>query len=340
MSNKTFLHFEILKKLPRYPITKTVATIYDELNQTVPKRNIQRYLNELSGSFSINNDSEDKGKGGQSYGWFWTPDAPVTNISGLAINQALSFSLIKKYLTPLIPSVTLQELNPFFEQAATALEGFNENPLLKWPKKIAVLEAAQPLIPPIIDTEIHKSVTEALMENLQLDITYQPVGKKQQDYHLNPLGLILRDQVSYLVASKTDSGDLRKFALHRMLGAKKINTQAVHPKDFDLQKYIVENQIVSNLTSKRSFEPIELKFIADKWVTTHLRESRLSEDQLIESIDDENSKIIATVQETEQLFWWLLGFGARVEVLEPIKLREKMANSVKVLAEKYDVKRT
>ena len=175
------------------------------------------------------------------------------------------------------------------------------------------------------------------MEDLQLNITYQPVGRNQQDYHLNPLGLFLRNQVSYLVASKIDTEDLRSFALHRMSNAEKTSKQAVHPKDFDFQEYITEHHILSNITGKKSFEPIQLKFIADKWVATHLSESRLSEDQKIERIDEENSKITATVQETEQLFWWLLGFGARVEVLEPIELRKKMADSIKVLAEKYTV---
>jgi predicted DNA-binding transcriptional regulator YafY len=47
--------------------------------------------------------------------------------------------------------------------------------------------------------------------------------------------------------------------------------------------------------------------------------------------------IIATVQETEQLFWWLQSFGSRVEVLEPKALRKKMIDSVKALAKRYAI---
>ena len=240
----------------------------------------------------------------------------------------------------MFPAATLNELSPFFNQAEATLEGLNENPLLEWPNKIAVVEPTQQLIPPTINSDIHKTVTEALLEDFQLSITYKPVGRNQQDYHLNPLGLFLRNQVSYLVASKVDNQDLRSFALHRMSQAVKTNESAIHPKGFDFQKYITEQQVLANITGKKSFESIQLKFVVDNWVATHLSESRLSEGQQIERIDEERSTVTATVQNTEQLYWWLLGFGARVEVLEPIELREKMANTVKVLAEKYDVKRT
>jgi predicted DNA-binding transcriptional regulator YafY len=340
MNDQIIRLFEILKILNRYPNELTIPQIkscLDDRRIEVSERTVQRDMNTLMAVFiGIDNKKHND----KSVGWFWSEDAPVMNLSGLTINQALSFSLIKRYLTPLFPSVTLNALGPFFDQAEATLEGLNENPLLEWPNKIAVVEPTQPLIPPIINTDIHKSVTEALLEDLQLNITYQPVGRNQQVYHLNPLGLFLRNQVSYLVASKVDTEDLRSFALHRMSKAEKVNKQAVHPKDFDFQKYITEQHILSNITGKKSFEPIQLKFVADNWVATHLSESRLSEDQKIERIDDESSIVTATVQETEQLFWWLLGFGVRVEVLEPIELRKKMADSVKVLNEKYDVKRT
>jgi len=339
MSEQIIRIYEILEMLKPYPREITVLQIKNRLEEKsrifVSKRTIQRDMKVLSekyeGSIGYENHSD------KSVGWFWYEDAEVINLPALTINQALSFSLIKKYLTSLFPSVTLNALGPFFKLAETTLDEVQENPLHNWPNKIAVVEPTQPLLPPAINSETHKSVTEALLEDLQLNITYQPVGRKQQDYHLNPLGLFLRNQVSYLVASKIDTDDLRTFALHRMSKAEKTEKQAVHPKGFDFQAYITENHILANITGKKSFEPIQLKFITDNWVATHLSESRLSEDQKIERIDDKSSKVTATVQETEQLFWWLLGFGARVEVLEPIELRGKMADSVKVLAEKYAI---
>lgn len=324
--------FQIVEIISNSSWPITVNDIYDRLGRSVTTRTIERDLRKLENVFPLGCTEGDR-----TPGWFWVKGGPETKVSTLAVKQALSFSLIQKYLTPLFPSVILNELKPFFEQAKITLDGVNKNPLLKWPNKIAVVEPTQPLLPPIINTDIHKSITEALLEDLQLIITYKPVNREVQVYHINPLGLFLRNQVSYLVASKVDTNDLRTFALHRMSIAEKTDKQAVHPDDFDFQKFITDNHILANFTGNKSFESIQLKFVADNWVARHLSESRLSKDQKIERIDDESSTVTATVQETEQLFWWLLGFGARVEVLKPNELRNKMANSVKVLADKYAV---
>jgi predicted DNA-binding transcriptional regulator YafY len=273
----------------------------------------------------------------KSVRWFWTKDAPVVNLSGLTINQALSLSLVKKYLTPLFPSVTLNDLQPFFDEAAATLESLHDNPLLEWPKKIAIVQPTQPLLPPNIDSDIQITVSEALLADRQLSISYQRLDKVKQTYDLNPLGLVLRGGVSYLIASKVDTNAVRIFALHRMKSAKQTGQQDTRPGDFDLQHYIDNGQMGFNLTGEGQYHPIQLKAIFDKVSIQHLYETRLSEDQEIEKLNDEEFKLIATVQETEQLFWWLQSFGSRVEVLEPKALRKKMIDSLKALAKRYAI---
>ena len=273
----------------------------------------------------------------KSVRWFWTKDAPVVNLSGLTINQALSLSLVKKYLTPLFPSVTLNDLQPFFDEAATTLQNLEDNPLLEWPKKIAIVQPTQPLLPPNIDPDIQTTVSEALLADRQLTISYQRLDKVKQTYHLNPLGLVLRGGVSYLIASKVDTNAVRIFALHRMKSAKQTGQQDSRPEDFDLQHYLDNGQMGFNLTGGGQYYPIQLKAIFDKVSIQHLYETRLSEDQEIAKLNEEEFMIIATVQETEQLFWWLQSFGSRVEVLEPKALRKKMIDSVKALAKRYAI---
>ncbi|MDG4551422.1 MAG: WYL domain-containing protein [Candidatus Contendobacter sp.] len=43
--------------------------------------------------------------------------------------------------------------------------------------------------------------------------------------------------------------------------------------------------------------------------------------------DDDYFRLIATVNDTAQLHWWLLSFGSKVEVLEPDWLREEIAHN-------------
>ncbi len=329
---------QILLILPRYPRNLTTDRIQSSLeNQNIYKdiRTIQRDMLVLEKAFRpriSNQRCLDK-----SVRWFWTKDAPVVNLSGLTINQALSLSLVKKYLTPLFPSVTLNDLQPFFDEAATTLQNLKDNPLLEWPKKVAIVQPTQPLLPPNIDPDIQTTVSEALLAGRQLTITYQRLDNIEQIYHLNPLGLILRGGVSYLIASKVDTNDKRIFALHRMKSATQTEEQVIRPEGFDLQRFIDEGQMGFNLTGGGQFHPIRLKAIFDKISIKHLYETRLSEDQEIEKLNEEEFMLTAHVQETEQLFWWLQSFGSRVEVLEPAALRKKMIDSIKMLAKRYTI---
>jgi len=49
----------------------------------------------------------------------------------------------------------------------------------------------------------------------------------------------------------------------------------------------------------------------------HLYETPLSDDKSITEIGDGRMMVKATVLNTEELRWWLLGFGRHVEVVSP-----------------------
>ena len=45
--------------------------------------------------------------------------------------------------------------------------------------------------------------------------------------------------------------------------------------------------------------------------------------------------VIATIPNTPQLLWWLLGFGAGVEVISPLSLRESIKETIIKAAKAY-----
>jgi predicted DNA-binding transcriptional regulator YafY len=69
-----------------------------------------------------------------------------------------------------------------------------------------------------------------------------------------------------------------------------------------------------------------------------LYETPLSQDQTISVLDDNHLKITATVVNTEQLRWWLLGFGERIEIIEPPELRGLMLETANRLHTIYNKK--
>ena len=60
-------------------------------------------------------------------------------------------------------------------------------------------------------------------------------------------------------------------------------------------------------------------------------ESPLSTDQVMDQ-----DIVQATVQDSWELRWWILSQGAGIEVLEPMALREEIAQSLRDACKRYD----
>jgi len=108
-----------------------------------------------------------------------------------------------------------------------------------------------------------------------------------------------------------------QLALHRFRGAELTDERVKQPKRFKLDDYINDRP-----RDETSSEYIDLKFKAGNSVIDALRETPLSHNQGLCPADDDRIIVSARVKETERLRWWLLGFGAQLEVLHPTHLRE------------------
>jgi predicted DNA-binding transcriptional regulator YafY len=273
----------------------------------------------------------------KTHRYFWRKEYKDLKLVGLNINQALSLQLINTYLTTLLPKTTLEDLEPLFAEATNVLDHHENNPLTKWPHKIAIVEPSQPLIFPEINPDVQMSVSEALLKERQVIIQYRRNDSVCNEYRLNPIGLVLRNGTHYLIATKVINHERRQFALHRILAIDVLN-EACEPQEYTLEDCLRDGQMGFNMTGTAPYGMIGFKGIFDGILANHLSESRLSEDQKIEHIGNNHYEISATIKETEQLYWWLLSFGSRVEVLEPKHLREKMAITVSEMQSRYEPK--
>ena len=312
-------------------VTKIQESLEENFLIKVDKRTIQRDLVFLAQTF-FGLDSIMLREGG--YGWYWRDDAKVVLIAGLTPAQALSFTLIKKYLTQLFPLVALNELEPFFEYSEEALTRLEGNAIVKWPKKIAVVQPTQTLIPPQVDRDVQRIVSEVLLSENQLIIEYQRLGQAVSSYTLNPLGLIIRGSVTYLIATKVPENAFRLFALQRIKKAQPIDTPIEMPFNFDLQKYIDEGHMGFNMHG-HTLKPVGLVVVFDKRVVNQFYETPLSSDQQIVDYSEDSVLLSATVVDNEQLYWWLLGYGAQVQVLEPKHLRQQMVDTIRGMVVQY-----
>lgn len=331
-TNHETLHrqWQMLRLIPRYPFKITAKQIYEKLlaeNYSVTKRTVERDLLGLSKSFPIASDEREK-----PYGWSWAKDGAIFDLPGISNSEALTFNLVEQHLRPILPASTLDQLQPFFTTASKKLGSLSENsPTHSWLNKVRVIQPTQALLPPAIDAEAQRAVSEALLMDKQLKITYLKNNEDEiVEYIIHPLGLVERGQMIYLVCTIFDYQDIRTLALHRFKSAEILDEACLRPNAFSL-----DDHIASGVFGFGGTEVITLEAIFKNPAGNHLYETPLSIDQALSVHDGSHLKLVATVVNTEQLRWWLLAFGDCVEVIAPAHLRESIAQNVKALSNIY-----
>jgi predicted DNA-binding transcriptional regulator YafY len=266
--------------------------------------------------------------------WKWADPNKRLLLPGLGVDEALAILLIQERLAGEIPPATRQCLEPYFEAAKRRIEKTAPGaPHRKWLDKIAYRPSNQPLLPAKIKIAVQEVVLGALHEGMQLRLGYRSRGKDiPSTYTANPLGIIMRGPVTYLVCTLNEHTNPILLALHRITAADLVAERASIPKGFSLKQYIAEGG-----GDFGHGEIITLEVLFDAAVGEHLEhdETPLSVDEIIEQSED-RYRLIATVPDTLQLRWWLVGFGPRVEVIKPLALRDWVANEHRTAFSQYD----
>jgi len=331
MSDTLMRQWQMLRLIPRQPskisTTELMHRLADDGFNTTA-RTLQRDLVRLSSVYPLLCDDRDK-----PFGWSWDKHANVHEVPGIDSDTALAFYLAEKHLEPLLPRTTLKRLAPHFKRAEQVLDqadGGKGNPA--WRNKVRVLHRGPGLKNPAIVPAVQSAVYDALLRNRRLDVKYLPRGSETaKEYELNPLGLVLKDGLFYLVCSMWDYPDIRLLLLHRMPAATVMDIPCSTPDGFDLDDYIASGELDFAVGEK-----IELKARIGKNMAIHLQERPLHSNQVITEFDDGRMLLSVTVQDTNELRWWLLGFGDQVEILEPVSLREDFRVLVQNMAKAYE----
>jgi len=294
-------------------------------------RMVQRDLQYLQRHFALECDERSR-----PFGWRWRNESHAVSLAGMTPAQALSFHLAETYLREVMPGLVLDELRPYLVEAKRTLGDLSlPSPLGRWPARIRVLHPEMPLVAPKVLPAVHRCVTEALLLGHQLVLTYRSASRgKLADHRVHPLALIQHGRVLYVVARFYEYDEPKMIALHRVAKAKVLEEDAVPPKGFTLEGWLAKGSMGFGGPGT----PIDVTLEFSEGAGRHLLESPLSEPQQVEDLGDRRHRITATVQNTERLRWWLLGFGGRVEVLAPKALRDEMAERVGEAAARYQAR--
>jgi predicted DNA-binding transcriptional regulator YafY len=329
MSDQATRIIEMLRAIPREGkiSTSELARRLQEAGFPIDQRSVQRDLDRLSQLYPLIADTRNK-----PYGWKWAPDARAVTLPGLSEAEALTFHLVEKHLEGLLPDTTAADLRPYFRAANERLaRSASRSPLGAWTKRIRVVMPRQHMLPPKIDRGVRRSVTLALLRSRQLRISYRaPWEKDAKQHDIHPLGLIQYGPAFYLCVRFYRYPHVRTVALHRIETAEILEAPVEPPKGFDLDRWIAEGAFGFGAVGV----PIDVDLEFSDHAGDFLLETPLAENQTAENNGD-RLRIWAKVMNTEQLRWWILGFGPRVLVRGPESLRAEIAQQLRDAAAGY-----
>jgi predicted DNA-binding transcriptional regulator YafY len=288
------------------------------------KRSIQRDLNLLSSVFPLTCDDRS-----QTYGWSWSAAAPTFDLPTMDGPTALTLRLIEQFIPSLLPSTIRNQLAPQFDRARAVLSANTDNALRQWADCVRVVPREMPLLAPQFNDEAVRVVYDALLAGRRFAADYRSRANDTDEvktYEVNPLGLVVRGNLLYLVCTLWDYQDIRQLAMHRVVTASPTDKPVTRPDGFSLDEYIQRGEFQYPVGP-----PIQLKAKFSRGAAAHLVETPLSDDQIIENLDANHVCVTATVRDTAQLDWWLLGFGSAVLVLEPTALAVRIAEATQTV---------
>jgi predicted DNA-binding transcriptional regulator YafY len=309
---------------PRHISAAELQRKLDDEGYAVDVRTIQRDLSRLSSHFRL--DSM-QGRG-RELRWYFDKGT-ANQWPAMNTDTALTLLMAEQNLRPLIPKQASDSLAALVNQARETLKTQDKSGRKKtWADSVRLVPRGFVLQPAEIAPEVMSNIFDALGRNRQLCIT----NRSGKESTVNPLGLVMRGTMLYLVSTYYSYSDIRITALHRLRSATVAMTDRIVPKNFNLDETINNGLMNWQLDPGKSkkFEIEVTQEIAD-----YLDENRISHTQKITALNDDNRMISFSAEDTLELRQWLLGFGAEVVVHKPAAVKKWIQKMAQGLVDVY-----
>jgi predicted DNA-binding transcriptional regulator YafY len=195
-------------------------------------------------------------------------------------------------------------------QAAGRVEKHPQNPA-----QVAVLEA----------------ILEAWGKGCKVKIAYRsPNSGTLRERILAPYALEPTASGLYVVGYDDWSEDIRTFKLERLESARMLDEPYVIPEDFDHE---AQQRSSWGIMTGAQVHEVILRFIPS--ARPFVQERQWHPSQQVEETEDGGCLLHVWVAEPLEMQPWIRSWGAQVEVLAPLELRERVANELIKAAELY-----
>lgn len=173
---------------------------------------------------------------------------------------------------------------------------------------------------------------EAIWQERKIYLTYQRSDGPNLERLVDPLGLVAKGSVWYLVAAV--EGEVRTYRVSRVRQAELTSLPCVRPPDFDLAKHWEQSStsFVTNLPRYQTRVRVAPEILP------RLRfAGRFAKFEPSREPPDEAGwlKFTITFETDAEACEYVLGFGPQIEVLEPAELRDKIISQAAKMLEFY-----
>jgi predicted DNA-binding transcriptional regulator YafY len=175
-------------------------------------------------------------------------------------------------------------------------------------------------------------IHEAIWHERKLLLAYGRADGAQVERLVDPLGLVAKGAAWYLVAA-TDQGDVRTYRVSRVRSACMLDEQCVVPEGFDLGAYweASKERLVSGVPRFSvcvRADPLAVREFKSVGRWSHVESVGPAE-------PDGRVRVQMQFELEEDVCAFALSFGARVELLEPLHLRQEVARRLAEAAAMY-----
>lgn len=171
-----------------------------------------------------------------------------------------------------------------------------------------------------VDDQLNEIVT-GLLEEQVVDIVYKKPGAKPHKDCIQPWSLVIHNNALYLIAFSENHGEERTYAVERIAEAEWRRGEGFdYPEDFDPENYL------SKAFGITIGNPVKVKLQTNREIFHYFEQRRWHSSQRLALLPDGEGEVSLDVPITPEFVSWLLSFGDKIEVLEPMNLRNKIYN--------------
>lgn len=180
------------------------------------------------------------------------------------------------------------------------------------------------------------TLQEAVFQERRLHLTYQRNDETVVERLVDPLGLVAKGSVWYLVAAV--EGEVRTYRVSRVQAARVTAERCLRPLAFDLAAYWEQSAAQFKATLPHYHVTLRAAPEILPLLRYLVKQSRI---ERTDPPDEQGWTTLAIRFDVErEACHFALGFGPQVEVLEPVELRQKIIQQAKSMIDFYTQKNT